>query len=381
MVSPQAAFSSSARSHAHVNGECCPYCDQPIPNAKAAEIRARVAAEERKRTEALTTQLASQFAQERLKLQAQAREEGKKAAEVAAQEKIKQATSASAAANEKLTLAERQKNEVLTQYNALKLAHDAEVNKRVAEVRDAMEKAKAAAVSAEIAKQFGERQKLTTMVQDLQRRLEKQTADQLGEGAEIDLLDALKDEFPNDNIERIGKGLPGADIKHIVLHNGKQAGIILYDSKNRNAWRNDFVEKLARDQRAARADHAILATLKFPAETRQIHTQDGVIVANPARVVALTQILRQHIVHAHTLRLSGAERTGKTIKLYDFIVSKRCMHLFDAIDTHAEDLLDLQDKEKRAHEATWKRQGQLTRSIQKVRADIGAEIDQIIGSD
>ncbi len=161
---------------------------------------------------------------------------------------------------------------------------------------------------------FEEKQKLTTMVQDLQRRLEKQTADQLGEGAEIDLFDALNEEFPHDRIERIGKGTPGADIKHIVMHNGKEAGVIIYDSKNRNAWRNDYIEKLARDQKAARADHAILATLKFPANAHQLYVQDGVIVANPARIVALVHVLRHHIIHVHALRLGGADRAKKNRK-------------------------------------------------------------------
>jgi len=149
----------------------------------------------------------------------------------------------------------------------------------------------------------------------------------------------------------------------------------------RNAWRNDYVEKLARDQKAARADHAVLAALKFPANANQLHIQDGVIVANPARVVALVQMLRHHVIHVHTLRLGCTDRTKKTAKLYDFITSKRCTQLLGSIDTHADDLLDLQEKEKRAHDSNWKRQGILLRSIQKSRADLSVEIDQIIESD
>ena len=68
-------------------------------------------------------------------------------------------------------------------------------------------------------------------------------------------------------------------------------------------------------------------------------------------------------------------------RLYDFMISKRCTQLLGAIDTHADDLLDLQEKEKRAHEGTWKRQGTLCRSIQKAKADLCGEIDQIIESD
>jgi hypothetical protein len=168
--------------------------------------------------------------------------------------------------------------------------------------------------------------------------------------------------------------------RHSVMHNGKECGIIVYDSKDRNAWRDEYVDKLARDQQAAKAEYAILSTRKFPAKKSQVHLDGGVIIANPARVLVLVQIIREHMIHVHSLRLSNTERAKKTAALYEFITSKRCTQLFDAIDTHAEDLLALQQKEMKAHEACWKQQGALLRSIQKVRADLGLEIERIIGT-
>ena len=140
------------------------------------------------------------------------------------------------------------------------------------------------------------------------------------------------------------------------------------------------MDKLGRDQRAAKAEYAILSTRTFPAKTNQLHLDSGVIIASPARVLALVQIIREHLVHVHTLRLSATERANKTAALYDFITSKRCAQLLDAIDAYAQDLLALQQKEIRAHESNWKQQGTLYRSIQKVRADLGLEIERIIGT-
>ena len=68
-----------------------------------------------------------------------------------------------------------------------------------------MEKDKEAAVNKQAATDFEEKQKLRSMVQDLQRRLEKQTADQLGEGAELDLFEALKAAFEDDRIGACAK--------------------------------------------------------------------------------------------------------------------------------------------------------------------------------
>jgi hypothetical protein len=92
------------------------------------------------------------------------------------------------------------------------------------------------------------------------------------------------------------------------------------------------------------------------------------------------QIIRQHLVQSHTLRLSNEARTQKTAALYAFITSERCTDLLGRIDTHSDDLLDLQVKEKKAHDAVWKKQGELIRSVQRVRAELCNEIDSIIGT-
>ena len=138
--------------------------------------------------------------------------------------------------------------------------HAAEVEERLATQREIMEKAKDDAVNAEKAKAFQENQKHLNKVGELQRALEKKTADELGEGAEIDLFEALNAEFRDDNIQRIAKGTPGADICHVVMLGKTECGTILYDSKNRKRFEAEYVTKLRGDQLAAKAEHAILST-------------------------------------------------------------------------------------------------------------------------
>ena len=262
----------------------------------------------------------------------------------------------------------------------MKDAHEAEIVQRLNEQREVLEKAQSDAVNAQKSTSFQKELKLQEKVDQLQRALDNKTAEELGEGAEIDLFELLKGEFEGDKIERINKGQPGADILHTVIHNGKECGSIIYDSKNHNAWRSEFVTKLAADQMAAKAEHAVLSTRKFPAGQRHLHVHDRVILAAPSRILALVQILREHIVQTHTLRWSNEARVQKTAALYDFINSERCRNLFKRVDTQAEKLLDLQVKEKKAHEANWKTQGELIRSVQKVQAEIVNEIDSIVGT-
>jgi len=282
--------------------------------------------------------------------------------------------------NEKLAEAQRGKQESDSRYQTLKANHDNEVNQRVQQAREALEKDKTDALGEVNARHFEETQKLTGKLAELQRQLEKKTADELGEGAEIKLFERLKAEFPHDRITRVNKGTSGADIIHVVIHNGKDCGTIVYDSKNRNVWRYDYVTKLRDDQIAAKAEHAILSTCKFPADAHQLEIRDGVIIANPARVMVVAEILRGYIVQSHELRVSGQERGQKTAALYSYITSEQFKQHLDSIDSNADKMLDLDVSEKKAHEAMWEKRGRLIKTVQKTHGNMRADIDRIIGT-
>lgn len=427
MASQLSAFEfNSALPHLHVLGDVCPLCEQPIPHDKFDEIKDRIESRERDHVNQIAQALQSQFAEEKRKLQelaardadervAAAAAAAKRVAEEAASEMLNKANAAREKAQQDLeqakvdaiareaqvradavSAAQASVETELKQHHEARLAAEAKATiaetslrtkeeefkeqlaERLEQQREALETAKITAVNQEKAAAIKERMKLHEKVQLLERALEKKSNEELGEGAEVNLYDALRNEFPDDRIERIGKGQSGADIRHVVVHNGRDCGTILYDSKNHAAWRSDFVKKLASDQMAERAEHSILSTCVFPAGVRQVHVQSGVIISNPARVCALAQILRQHIIHTSTLKLSAESRTQKTAALYEFITSEPCRNLLNRIDQVAEELLDLQVSEQKAHTLTWRKQGELYRAIQKTRGDLCAQIDNIV---
>jgi hypothetical protein len=302
-----------------------------------------------------------------------ARHEAATAVEIALQERIAGAEQAKTEAEARALAAEKHAH-------TLKEAQEVQLQERVNEVRMAMEAAQTQAVNAAKAEAYEEKLKLSERLEDVQRAFDKKTAEEQGEGAEVDLFEALKEMFDGDKIERVGKGNAGADIIHTVMHKGIECGKIIYDSKDHNQWRYDFVTKLASDKIAAEADHAILSIRKFPQGTRQLHVHDGVILANPARVVALVQVVREHVVKSCALRLSNEAKVQKSAELYAFITSAQFTDLLDRIDTQAQELQELQDNERKGHEALWKKQSIRFRSIQKAGADLTNRIDIILGS-
>ena len=108
---------------------------------------------------------------------------------------------------------------------------------------------------------------------------------------------------------RVEKGERGADVIHEVKRNGKVVGKIVYDRNNRGKWLNKYATKLREDQITEGADHAILSTNKFPKGKRELCVHEHVILASPARVVALAEILRSDIVHNDEAR--GQQRGAR----------------------------------------------------------------------
>ena len=90
--------------------------------------------------------------------------------------------------------------------------------------------------------------------------------------------------------------------------------------------------------------------------------------------------MRSHVIRAHALTVSNEERTRKTDELYAFVTSDRCAQFFADISTVTDDMEDLDVKEKKAHESTWKKRGELIRAVQRSRCQLTSEIERIIGT-
>jgi hypothetical protein len=371
------------KSHVHTKGDLCPLCEQPIGQDIARRIEARM----REQQEAAIAQARAEMAVAAEQAVAAARNEAKAQAEAAATARLADMRARLAQAEqvraESAAAAEQARAEAAGQIAALKAEQQTAVEKRVAEIQETLlrqkedlQREKESAVLAEKAKVL----KLTSELADLQRKLEGKSAHELGEGSEIDLFEQLRAAFEGDRIQRVPKGVNGADVIHEVVHNGRTCGKIVYDAKNRDAWQNGFAVKLNADKLAQGADHAILSSNRFPKDKREIHLQDGVIVAAPARVPAIVELLRDQLIRLHELRVSNDERDSKTVELYAFITSEHCKQLIGQVEAQAGKMLDLDAKEMEAHRRVWDQRKKLIHAVQKARSDLSFEIDRIIGT-
>lgn len=275
---------------------------------------------------------------------------------------------------------EKAHRETQHELQVLKDSQATTVQNRLSELRDSLTKEKDKAVLDTEARTFNERQQLQKTVQTLTRQLETMTAQARGEGAEIDLYEALKGAFEGDRIRRVPRGVAGPDIFHEVVRNAKVCGKIVYEAKNRNDYKSSYATKLLEDQRNLKAEFAVLSTNHFPPDVSQLHTHQSVIVACPARVVTIAQILRRHLLQLHDLRVSTEERDAKTEALYKFITSEQCRQIFEKVDKLVADLMELDVFEQKAHKSVWEKRGRLLTSVLKSFGDLDGGISRVIGT-
>lgn len=268
--------------------------------------------------------------------------------------------------------------EVEQKIQAARLAAEEESKQTLAEIRAALEKDRNDALIKKESDHNRQIEKFQKLVMELEQKLERKNANEIGDGAEIDLYDVLREQFPSDGINRVPKGQNGADIIVDVKHNGETCGRIVIDSKNRRQWRDAYLVKLREDRVAAKAEHAILSTSVFPKDAKQLHIEDDIILVTPAGVVHIVVLLRASIVSLHVRGLSAADRVGKMQRLYQFITSETYRKYLSEANQLAQDILDLEVEEQKAHKSVWMRRGTYLKGLERVLQDVQTHVAGIV---
>ena len=194
---------------------------------------------------------------------------------------------------------------------------------------------------------------------------------------EDQLVELLRAEFPRDRVNRI-QGRSGADVEHEVFQDGQRCGVVVYESKNVQSWQAAFIPKLNNDKTTYGADYAVLVTTAFPPRQRDFCVVDGVPVIHPRLFVNLVRIIRQSLVDIKFHELSFEERGLKLEQLMIYLsgpdFKNKMQSTFKAIDK----LEEMQQKERRAHEKSWKDEAFLLRSIRSSSSDIQNEVRAIL---
>jgi hypothetical protein len=389
----------------------CPVCSTPITQTRYAQIQEQIRKEEQaklavqadklkaqhdvalKAAIQLATRRAGQEAQQKLALaQASAEKQAERIAELQTneatlranasrtQEQLKRKfdadlkVAAEKAAKDARATVMAQLNAKEVEVRALKDAHAQELKQQ----REALDEHRDLEIQKVKNARARETEVLQKKVQELSRKLEQKTANELGEMPEIDLHGALRDAFPGDNIRRVKKGETGADIVHDVMHNGQYCQTIVYDSKNRKIFQAVFVQKLLTDKANAKAEHAVIVTAMFPSGHRDLCMVDGVIVARPQQVVTIAALLRDSIITDHLRNLSFKDRTVKKERLYALITSEMFRQRMASVERAIGELEKIDIKEEAEHRKVWTQRNVHYRTAAKSVRDLITDVNVIL---
>jgi hypothetical protein len=203
-------------------------------------------------------------------------------------------------------------------------------------------------------------------IEELKRKSEQGSQQLQGEVQELELEALLRARFPRDTIESVPKGEHGGDaLQHVAGVNGQPCGTIIWESKRTKNWSDGWLAKLREDQRAAKAEIAVIVSQSLPKEVDTFGIVDGVWVTHTKTVLPLAVTLRHTLIEVASARQASDGQQTKTEMIYQYLTGPRFRQRVEAIveafSTMQEDL----DKEKKAIIKQWaKREEQIDRVMQ-----------------
>lgn len=217
---------------------------------------------------------------------------------------------------------------------------------------------------------------------ELKQKMEQGSMQLQGEVQELILEELLKNSFPFDDINEVGKGVRGADcIQTIKNQIGQVCGKIIYESKRTKDFSNEWIEKLKADMRSQQADLAIIVTQTMPKDLPQFGEKDGVWICTFSEVKALATVLRESILKIYSIQKTQENKGDKMSLLYSYLTGNEFSSQWKAI---REGFLTMKiniQKEKDAMEKIWKAREKQLEKIVLNAAHIKGSIEGIAGQD
>lgn len=198
-------------------------------------------------------------------------------------------------------------------------------------------------------------------IEALKRKAEQGSQQLQGEVQELELESVLAAKFPADLVEPVPKGEFGGDIVQRVLsHAGQICGTLLWESKRTKNWSDTWLAKLRQDQRAAKADFALLVSRVLPKGVDLFDHIDGIWVLDPKCVIPLAIALRQSLIEVAAVRQAGDGQFTKMGMVYEYLTGPRFRNRIEAIVEKFTDMQEDLDRERKTMTRLWaKREGQI----------------------
>lgn len=256
---------------------------------------------------------------------------------------------------------------------------EADLRKREKGLTEKVKEARAQGINQERARSqrllAGANQKVRHL-EDRIRQLERGSTPQT-EGLEFEekLVARLQHVFPDDDIQH--KGHQG-DILHMVIHNRKTVGVIIYECKRTASLQSDHVQQTFRAKQSRHADFAVLVTTARKKTFGGLAEIDGVLVVSPLGVIPLTSLLRTYLIEMEKAQVTKDKRTVIGQNLLKYLASPQFKNPMGEIMQVASRLEDMIKDEAKDHFRVWQRRWRAYQTVQWDASQVRKNLDLLL---
>ena len=221
---------------------------------------------------------------------------------------------------------------------------------------------------------------MQSKIEDLMKKADQGSQQLQGEVQELELEENLRREFSLDIIEPVPKGEFGGDVvQRVVSVSGQSCGMILWESKRTKNWNDGWLPKLREDQRAAKADIAVIVSQSLPKGLDTFQTIDGVCVTHPRLVLPVATLLRQSLIDVAQSRQAIQGQQAKTEMVYDYLTSSRFRQRIEAIVEAFSTMQTDLEREKKVITKQWAKRDEQINRVMKSTVGMYGDLQGIAG--
>jgi hypothetical protein len=231
---------------------------------------------------------------------------------------------------------------------------------------------------AEKDKQLGDALKAN---EELRRKLEQGSQQLQGEVQELKLEELLKSEFLFDEISEVPKGKGGADAIQVVrTQTGVACGTIVWESKRTQRWDQKWIQKLIEDQRAVKADIAVLVSSVLPQNIAGFGMIDSIFVTDLQSAMNVACLLREQLMKVYSAQAANSNKATKAEVVYNYLISNEFKQRIEVWVEYFRERQEKINKERAYFNKKWQEE---EKSIQKVitnTSGIYGDLQGLIGN-
>jgi hypothetical protein len=274
----------------------------------------------------------------------------------------------------------RKQRELDVAKREVELTVEKKVQENLVAVRDKARLEAEDALKSKVAEKEAQLAGMQRQIEDLRRKADQGSQQLQGEALEIELESLLRNRFHGDLFEPVPKGEFGGDVVHsVVSASGQRCGTILWESKRTKAWNSAWLGKLRDDQRAAKAELALIVSTVLPKGVEGFDLLENVWVAEPRFAIPLAVALRQLLIDVATSRQAQEGQQTKTEIVYSYLTGPRFRHRIEAIVEKFTDMQKDLDRERATTSRLWAKREEQLRGVLESTAGLYGDIQGIAG--